>query len=424
LTINNVNVEDDCDLLYGDEVISLRLGLLGGKRPVSRGGVPKPRKNPGKKAKGPRPARSIATKAATVFAIQQPPGRKQSMDMSGKLRLSECATKFALAVIDPFDIKCFGACNPGGKETLTQKTHCIQRFVASVGTNGFGFLNISPSLANDCVNAQYSGPTFTGSSALGLSATNTIANGVSFTSPSTLPYNATNLAASGSYVQEQVTGRIVSVGARLTNIGTTLNESGMYYGFSDPNHFCTSGSTFASISGFPEAKITPVNKKPYKLSCYPINQQEDTMAWQSPGLSAFTNLIYPYNGNGAQQVTVGGTLSYNFATGNGSTAGQMGTPIMTVMFSGVPGNQIQVELITHVEYSGYLTQAMSTRHHNDIVGRDIVGGAVGEAFIRSAQEPMFSDKTWNYFVDSAVSFMRDTATRVVNRNVDSLRLMN
>lgn len=334
--------------------------------------------------------------------------KKNSMAVTARPRaprLSHCAMKFALACLCPFDPRAFGACNPSGREAYTQKTHSIQRLNMVIGSGGLGFVSIAPSLANDATNCFYSTSGYIGISTTPLVANNVLNSGVSVSTPN-LPYNTAVLASSADLDSEQVNGRIVAVGLKVTYIGTELNMGGMYFGLTDPNHFTVDSATDANIGTFQQAKIVPVTRKPVTITAYPIDNSEDAMS-SAEISSSILPYVYPYNTSNAHNTTYKGPIAYSYATPGGAS---MGGCIMTIVATGTPNNTFLVEIITHVEYGGQLAQNMLSVAHTDVQGAATVKHAVGQTEAIFGGRSATDAEKWGQFARKAYE-ITDSFTR-------------
>jgi len=304
--------------------------------------------------------------------------RRPAAKSTGGALLSRCALRFASAIADPFAPGAKLACIPAFPSPDSFKVTGFVRQLVTVGTSGYGFINISPVLSNDAPIAMYSTSTFVGLAGAinALSANNTLSVGVNTLTMPNLPFSSAQVAPSTGATLG-VSGRIVSVGVRLTYVGTTLNESGVYYCLTTPAHenLAPSVQTFAALSAYEQCDVTAVTREPCFLTAYPVSPNEASYTSSWAGTSA-TSYLYPYCGgssfvSGNPAFT---TAVYTYAI-PAIPAYTMGCPVMAVQISGVAGSQFMVEIIQHCEFTGELAAAMSTPGEADQRGFELVTAA-------------------------------------------------
>jgi len=340
-------------------------------------------------------------------------------------KLSQCALKFALALVNPWDPGAMGVCNPAGKETFTMPAHSVQRFSVTTGTGGTAFVQVSPCLANDYPNVWYSGPNFALSATQILTGNNAYTTGVLPGEATTLPFNSSQLANQSVLDSPLVTGRIVSVGVRLTYSGTTLNEGGFMYALHDPNHMNTSGAAASDIGSYVEAQVAPVSRKPLTLTIYPITDVEDQMAFQAPyagNSNTSTNTLYPLGQvDVAFNTTYKGTTAYAINDGPLGSTVAVAAPIACIVINSTAGNTFECEIITHVEYSGQLSQYMSRRAHTDFQGAITVKNAYKESSIITAQRSNTQYDPWGDFRSVLSEVAGDIAKSAIPAGIAAVR---
>lgn len=280
--------------------------------------------------------------------------------------MSKCALKYALSISSPFHPSARGACLPTYPSPPSQKITSYTRFIASIGTQGYGFVAISPCLAKDSICAFYSGSLYASTVASPLSANNTLSTGVVPVYPSNLPYQAVDLFNTYTSGSQGVTGRIVSVGLRVSYVGTTLNESGVIYLYSDPIHqsALAVANSPALAGGLSTTQVSTFTRDLFETVLFPISTQETTYdLLPNFGLE----MIYPYSSGLS---AINGPYTYANAIG-----GNVGICPSVVQFTGVAGSSVLVELIQHVEYTGTLATAMLTPSDADQRGFELVTAA-------------------------------------------------
>jgi len=290
------------------------------------------------------------------------------MPMYAPMALSKCALKFALAIADPFHPAAKGACLPCFPSPLSQKATGYIRFNAVVGSSGFGFVQVCPCVANDIPVAFYSSSTSFGVTQVqALSATNTLSSGVATANMSNLPNGSSTIAQS---VQggDTVEARIVSVGVRVSYVGTTLNESGTYSCLTAPAHENLGLTAFSqsNLSSYSETCVTSITREVCELAAFPVSPME-TQYGSATQVNQVTPLLYPYSNND----TVLSTPTYSYT----SNSFLLGASPMLITFTGVSGSSFLVEIIEHVEYAGLVPSAFSTPTDSDQRGFEIVTAA-------------------------------------------------
>lgn len=351
-----------------------------------------------------------------IFAVQVPKiVQKQRRTVMTNFTLSPCALKFALACIDPFDPRAFGVCNPAGKQSYTQKCHTVQRITAVVGSFGLGFIALAPCLANNTPNCYYSTASYDQGQVTILSANNTLATGVT-TATANTPYGESSFTETSA--NQIVSGRMVSAGLRATYTGTTLNESGMYYALTEPQHGSVTGMSQGDIGNYQQSQILGVNRNPLTISSYPLDEDEDQPAFFNTS-GSLPRLIYPLSSNSSTFSTLlRGGSSFTLTVGGL----QVGTPISLITFTGVPGSTFQVDVIQHMEFTGQLAQTMLTRTAQDPVGANTVRGSISETE-QSYTNTTTVDQRWSTFWRYAGSATREFTKGYVSRDLNRLRIM-
>jgi hypothetical protein len=326
---------------------------------------------------------------APKIRIAQPPNMKVPQSHTVP-KLSKCALKYALACAEPFHELSYGACIPSGEVPSSQKAHALNHFDGAIGTAGIGWIIVTPSLGNDAVNAFFTTSSYTGTVASPLSANNTLNVGVQTATPSNLPYSSAQLFTSTTIAEPFVSGKIVSLGLRVNYTGTTLNESGMRYCYVDPTHFSVSGMGTAALGTMAQADIRMFTRANCEASVSAINADELIMSDEADITSGTgTGVLYPYSGGLiAFQTTYQGATSFSYAN-TGTTATNVGSPVLVVLVTGVSGMSFHVDLVTHAEFAGINTQSMVEPNPADTEGSHIVMNAAGKLL----QNKMSSNKS-------------------------------
>lgn len=316
--------------------------------------------------------------------------------------LSKCALRFALAISQPFHPSAKGACLPVYPSPPSQKVTAFGRFTASLGSGGYGFFCITPSLARDVASVIYSTATYAPNNyASPLSATNSPSVGVQFEPIGNLPYTAAQLLQGSAQGGGTVIGRIVSVGVKISYVGTTLNESGVYHIFSSPTHqnVLQVADTEGEASTQVDCEVCPIGRKSCESVLYAINEQETTFrdGLLHPPLAA----IYPMCGG---DNVLNNVFHYNVGTHGGFTL-NMGSPALIIHFNGASGSKFLVEVVQHVEYIGLITAALVTPSDSDQRGFEIVTAA-------AQRIPQIRQSTGQSFASAMMTGLKEVAQAV------------
>lgn len=358
----------------------------------------------------------LANSAAS--RIVKPSGR-------ASLRLPKCTLKYALALVDPFDVGARGCCIPiGSSETM--KTHAYARFDMTLGTNGAGLIYVTPSLANDMPSIFYTNSAWAGASNVPVSASGTIGAGGTASTFATGwelashngPFGTGNLIGNElvTFTNTAVAyGKIVAVGLRVQYTGTTLNESGLFYCYHSPDHSSIAGMTTAALGRFGDCNIEGVSRRPCTLNVFGVDAEEDVFSNSghnnTTGAAGLTSLLYPYsNGDHGWTTTYAGSTSYDFfraGTAVGTYQLPVGVPVGAIYVTGVSGQTVHCETIFHMEYVGPAAGAMLTPTTPDVEGFQMCKTAA----LRMPQAKLANPRkdTW--------SLMYDALTEVAHMSV-------
>jgi hypothetical protein len=315
--------------------------------------------------------------------------KRRPVPKTTTVSLPKCTLKYALAVSNPFATECRGACIPiGGSPSM--KTHAYNRFDVTIGTTGNALIYLTPSLANDMpsiffTTATYAGATqspFSGGGIIGAAGTTTTLNTGWTSVTHNGPFTAGQLAGSNLPSWGGVYGRVVSAGVRAQYTGTTLNESGLYYCYHDPAHSSVSGLTVSAIGNFGDTNVELVSRKPCELVTFGVASSElDYSIVEAIDTSTIANpvicgTLYPYaNGDYVW------AAAYNSATvvagvqvpASGAAYGfGIGTPVGVIGVTGIAGQTVHIEYITHMEFQGAPAGAMLTPNSADPEGAAMV----------------------------------------------------
>lgn len=284
--------------------------------------------------------------------------------------LSEPAMRYLKSFLDPFDssVKAVGVPRPGSMPSY--KVTGYLRGVGTIGTAGFGFVAFAPCLCNDKPAVTYSGATYAQNFVASI-ATDVV--GQNQFSPAqtnmvNLPYNQSTLTVTPSSTNAStlVEGRIVSASLRVYYTGTTLNQSGQYYGYVDPNFESVVGgahlSTAAQTVGYTAADLGAKDATEIKAA----DRQGMYLVW----VPVSNNLVdYPQNNSNTWRKT----YPYSNGLTQGPSADNIGVATGVIAITGVSQQTFYFEAITHAEYTGPgVPQALLTPSATDTVGYDAI----------------------------------------------------
>jgi hypothetical protein len=321
--------------------------------------------------------------------------------------MSPCVRKMFNAITSPWSPSATGACIPIFPARPSQKVTGFCRFDITVGTSGVGFVCVTPSLASDAPIALYTTSTYTGSSGpldtAFTAATGVISTtGVTSTNMSNLPYSASSFVGALG-VPPQVRGRIVSSSVSIQYSGTTLQQSGLVYCYTDPAHDSTGNLGVTALSGRKEADVTPTTRDKCWVSSYPITRNECDYERNGvpnygqsvqAGLTTtqlsrqeFIDIIYPF-ANGSDFNSSASAIT-SVATGTTYVA----APMCIIISGATAGNSYHVEIVTHAEYIGPGAEGRTTSSEFDTIGAEKLLGAVGKLPDLKASNPGVNDST-------------------------------
>jgi len=292
------------------------------------------------------------------------------------IRLSACAQKFAIACAAPFSPGAVGACIPRHPSPPSQKISVVSKFNLFTGTGGLGFFAFSPSTTLDAPYGWSTLATYSQTSdLLVLSANDTPITGISPRYFS-LPYNNNEVQNGNATDGYTLEARVISMGVRVTYVGSLMSESGTYTTYISPTHNNVlrysggSVSTAAQFTALPLARTTAITREPIECSAFPVDENE--CVYQSQVASNY-NLFNPYSGSASFN------NSYTF-TPSGSAI-SVGAPIGLIIVQQPTASlgSFLVEVIQHIEYTGEKVQPVAQRNDVDTVGFETVLGGCQQA---------------------------------------------
>jgi hypothetical protein len=239
-----------------------------------------------------------------------------------------------------------------------------------VGTQGVGFVAVTPCLTNDIPTCFYTGMTYARNDIAILAGNDLLTDGINpgFHNG---PYNSADFYQLITR-SAPANGRIVSVGLKLNYTGTTLSQSGLVYGYRSAEHEnCTeqpsvagagaSPITLAGLGQRPDTIICPTDREGCTITDYASCSSELEYSNQGDHANPTDSslLVYPYCKNGTG-LTSDFTYSINSQI-------QIGHPTLMFAISGVPGTSFHFELILHLEYIGLSAAGKLSGTHSDIL---------------------------------------------------------
>lgn len=218
-------------------------------------------KRRGRKGKGKRQRQSNTQSQSTV-KVQVASTRRKAPPRPSGPKMSECASKYLASVARPFSALARGACLPHPPDRASLKVDGFAKFFVTTDTLGSGFVLVSPCLANDRAYAWCNATT--GTMPITVVTTDVAPANYSLVRMTTLPFNV-NAFTSGA-----VEGRIVSVGIRVTYLGSVSNMAGVIYHYSDPAHANVNLTEYspANLITFNETKVVRVSARAFEVDTH------------------------------------------------------------------------------------------------------------------------------------------------------------
>jgi len=334
-------------------------------------------------------AATVLARGHKPIAVSRPKSRIKTVQSGSLPTLSMAAAKYAAAILNPRSALAQDSYIPVGNGRPSYKTRTINRFDMVIGTNGIGWVALSPCLASDCMMAWYTGVTYAGTSVVPFATalTQTMNVGVSAVYPPTGTQLSTLLQA---YTAEGIGsassgyGRIVSASMTVSYIGTTLSEGGLLYCFTDPAHNSIISSTVDTLGARNETDVTNISRMKCEnvdFSFIDVESNFDrtveynaaaAVAATDPSQRASVVVAYPFS-----SASTPGPDSAGLSTFAAAFVG--GQPTSVVLASGTAGNKLHVEIIQHIEYVGAAFEGRTTPSPVDRTGYETVCAGLGNA---------------------------------------------
>jgi hypothetical protein len=381
--------------------------------PLGRGGGGKPKKKrPSKKP--PVKKRPVASRPRRVSQPHRPP--------SG-LRLSKCATHLLTAFASPFNDNSRGVCLPTIPAMKTMKASADIRLVVTIGSNGFGCIQVTPCSVNNMPQFYYTTGLYTGTGVAGdpapIQGASTLSVGWQRAMCSTLPFTAAQVATLTTTQNAQVYARCVCASLSVAYMGTELNRGGLVvcYG-GDGERVCTAGYDIIAATDTNSGRVEGFERTPCVLTLTPTcrTELEFNASEQTTGAS-FEDGLYPF----CMNVTSMPSLTSDTGSGGGTlytdvqATYNVGAPVGVVYFSGVAGQTVLVKYTAHFEYTGRGTCGMGTMNAEDEDGLETCLQAMNivNADLAGADRPCKPETLFKKLVHAATAGIKMAAKHAV-----------
>jgi len=301
-----------------------------------------------------------------------------------------------MAIIKPWSSMAAGACIPTMPARPSYKVRSFTRFTTLSNGSGVGFILISPCIASDRPLAWYTLNSWTGTSGSTFSfavtgTAQTTTTGIAVVFPN-VPYATSVLSsANNGNINNQVNGRLVSVGVSIQYQGTELNKGGMYYILSDPNHQNLYQNSVSTLGNNAETRLEQItNKKQWAVTSAVDPDETDYSDNTTNGNTIDTT--FPYS-QSAYLENVSSTNQY----GNGAT------PICIAFLTPANNQPFNVEIVQHIEYIGTGAATQLTPSHADPVGFNLVNSAASQLGFAQQSGDGLSVSSFSKLLDNAAS---------------------
>jgi hypothetical protein len=294
---------------------------------------------------------------------------KKNIDKA-RVQLGPCASKYLLALMEPWNPQARGACIPKWPAPPSRKDYVFFRGQMVAGTTGFGFFLFTPTLANNNNFGWVSSSTFAGSSATftvtggGVSST----AGVIAINNCNSPFTVGNLTPAEGNVNSSAHGRVVCSAISIVYSGTELNKGGVYYMYSDSAHDNCYGMNTGNVGSFSTAQVIPITSKRQYLIDGPAyeNETEYASGWFDTGGNVGQNTL--------AQTTPWAQQNYLEAVSSTNSYLNPACPNV-ILVQTTAGNTFEIEGYWQVEYVGNLATTSLTPSHADPAGFAAVDAA-------------------------------------------------
>jgi len=310
--------------------------------------------------------------------------RKVKRVVQDGLQLSVCAAKYAIAIADPWDKNAMGACVPSFPSRPSMKTHGYLRGTVTIGGTtglpGYGWILVSPALANNAPCIFYTTTGYSGSPNMVTQTGGTQTAGTVSVSCANLPFNGSSLTTNSNNDRTFVQGRIVASSISVRYTGTELNRGGSVYCYCNSDHSNLGQLSVDNLGIYAETEISSPasNRNKCSVTCFATNDAELAYGYSAQiddGQHNQLNAIYPFSRLGFIGSQQGVNVNYG------------GAP-MAIGLQGIAGTTYFFEYIIHAEYIGPGAQSMLTHNSVDFDGLAIVQTAASNLFEAKLSSPM------------------------------------
>lgn len=287
-----------------------------------------------KKKKGRKQKRLVgfSGKAGDDFIVRTTVPRKAKVSRGNPKgeRMSLVCKKFFASAIDPWHPDAFHCSIPAKVVGPSYKTRTVLRIVCTAGSTGLAQILVAPTLANDVNFLNVSnGATF---ASTGFDSAATAVTGTAWSVFGGLPFNITQLTDQTS--TSNVSGRIVSIGVKVTYTGTESNKGGVYHMISFPDRNLIDGlgpSTTPAIGSYTIANVRAIDRKPIADCLFGLNPSE--ISFSNENEESASRVRYPLSNGAAYDTNI--------------------PCIFGIYISGATsGSTYEVEIMQHSEYVG------------------------------------------------------------------------
>ncbi len=345
--------------------------------------------------------KSNAKLAYKAVASAIPKGRRSRQPRRGVV-LSKMASMYGRAFATPFSesVKFVGI--PRNPAQPSYKVTGFLRGTGAIGTTGFGYIAIAPTVCNDRPCVYYTTSSYARSITAAPPSDLTIAGskGGGATFPAwaemaNLPYTSTQLNTSinVSNSQAEVGGRVVACAVRMEYTGTVLDRSGQFFAYADPQCMNVLGDNHTQANDGTGYTTTTLSTKD---ACEIINLQIKNSA-ELVVLPSDENMDdYPRASNSAVRKTYPYCSGSSYTVQTSDTGNGAATALIAV--TGKAGSTFYFEVVTHVEYIGpAIPQGLLTENAADVVGFDTIKNVLVRAQRSVASQPNLTFRqAYNY----------------------------
>jgi len=288
-------------------------------------------------------------------------------------KMSHCALLYGAVIVDPFHAA-QGACIPCELFPLpSQKVTKTLKGSFSIGTGGFGFIVMDPTLCSDKTLVNYTTNTSVGTNATLLSAFTNQAGG-----QMPLPYIAADLV-------ENIQGRIVGAGLRARYSGPLMSRRGNAAVYENPDHQSIIGGTFDTLMANNQADAVDVSNWTAPADSRGGDSWMASLSHSGPCRPTdveFNKFHYPLSG---------------FDTDPVNTPMR---PFMGIIVKGAPGDEWAFEAVLHLEYIGTKSTERTPNHADPVAFSKVLEASKNI----TANGPMTPAKSKGFFEDLAEGF--------------------